>query len=148
MKKRIASIVVLIIFIIVGFIYLNKAFASTHYFVNTTEDFKALAKKTNIDVIFYGSSHVYTAYNPLIFNKINSILSFNLGSDALRVTVTDLVLEESLKYTKPKIVVLEVYTASLIYPESESGKGFQLRALDFVSNTSFSKMKKVKEIYN
>lgn len=147
MKKRIASIVVLIIFIIVGFIYLNKAFASTHYFVNTTEDFKALAKKTNIDVIFYGSSHAYTAFNPVIFNKEASIISFNLGSDALRVTVTDLVLQESLKYTNPKLVILEVYQHSLVFPVTKSGKGFQLRALDFVSNFSYSKLKKVRRIY-
>lgn len=148
MKKRIISIVVFLVLLVAGFIYLNKVFSSTHYYVNTSEDFKALAKETNIDVIFYGSSHAYTAYNPLIFNKRDRIISFNLGSDALRVAVTDLVLEESLKYTKPKVVVLEVYSASLVYPKSERGKGYQLRALDFVSNTSLLKMKKVKEIYN
>ncbi|NGX83042.1 hypothetical protein [Aequorivita sp. KMM 9714] len=147
MKKRIISIVVLLAFLTAGFIYLNKVFSTSHYYINTSEDFKALAKKTNIDVIFYGSSHAYTAFNPLIFNKEDSIISFNLGSDALRVTVTDLVLEESLKYTKPKLVILEVYQHSLVFPVTESGKGYQLRALDFVSNFSSSKLKKVRSIY-
>lgn len=147
MKNKIISIVVLLIFLLIGFIYLNKVFSTSHYYVNTSEDFKALAKKSNIDLIFYGSSHAYTAFNPLIFNKEVSIISYNLGSDALRITVTDLVLQESLKYTKPKLVILEIYQHSLVFPDDESGKGFQLRALDFVSNLSFLKFKKVMDIY-
>lgn len=148
MKKRIISIVVLLVFLLVGFVYFNKVFSTTHYYVNTSEDFKTLAKKTNIDLIFYGSSHVYTEYNPLIFNKVDNVISYNLGSDALRTTVTDLVLQESLKYTKPKLVILEVYRHSIVFPVTESGKGFQLRALDFISNYSLLKLKKVRSIYN
>lgn len=148
MQKKIISISVLLAFLLVGFTYLNKVFSTSHYYVNTTEDFKVLAKESNIDLIFYGSSHVYTAYNPLVFSKINKAIAFNLGSDALRVTVTDLVLEESLKYTKPKLVILEVYRHSIVFPATDEGKGFQLRALDFISNFSLLKLNKVRNIYD
>ena len=148
MKKKIISIIVLAIFLIAAFIYLNRVFASEHHYVNTTEDFKNLAKKTNIDVIFYGSSHSYTAFNPLIIDSICKTISYNLGSDALKIELTDLVLNESLKYTKPKLIILEVYPPSLLPVGGDQDKGYQLRAMDFVSNFSFLKLKKTVEIYN
>src|SRR5690606_12566507 len=132
---------------IIGFIYLNKVFITQNHFNNTTSEFERLSKETNIDLIFYGSSHVYTAYNPLIFNDINKTISYNLGSDALKMEFTDLVFIESIKETKPKLVVLELYPASFSELKgNEMDKGFQLRALDFSSNLSIKKFKKVFDV--
>ncbi|MFK5982773.1 MAG: hypothetical protein QM499_07660, partial [Flavobacteriaceae bacterium] len=66
MKQRIFSILGFLILFVGMFIYLNKLFTSSNHYNNTFEDFTELANKTNIDLIFYGSSHSYTAYNPLI----------------------------------------------------------------------------------
>lgn len=148
MKKRIISIGILLAFLTAGFIYLNKVFASEHHYVNTTEDFKTLSNKTNIDVVFYGSSHSYTAYNPLIVNDICKTISYNLGSDGLKISLTDLVLNESLKYTSPKLIILEVYPPSLKPVAGDADKGYHLRAMDFVTNFSLSKLEKTIEIYN
>lgn len=148
MKKRVISIVVLLAFLTAGFIYLNKVFASDHHYVNTTEDFKTLSKKVNIDVIIYGSSHAYTAYNPLIINDICKTISYNLGSDGLKISLTDLVLNESLKYTRPKLIVLEVYPPSLQPVTGDADKGYHLRAMDFASNFSLLKFKKTINIYD
>lgn len=148
MKKRIISIVVLLAFLTAGFIYLNKVFSSVHYYVNTTEDFKALAKKTNIDVIIYGSSHAYTAYNPLIINDVCETISYNLGSDGLKMPITDIVLEESLKYTKPKLIILEIYPPTLTPIKTDADKGYHLRAMDFVSNFSINKLKKTVRVFD
>ena len=148
MMKRYLSIATFILLLITGYFYLNRVFSSSNLFVNTEQDFKELSAKTNIDLLFYGSSHTFTAYNPLIFNKICETISFNLGSDAQRIFVTDLVLEESLKHTSPKLVVLEVYVATLNAPKADDIKGFQLRALDFVSNLSPTKLKRVQELYD
>src|SRR5690606_553524 len=115
--------------------------------VNTTEDFKELAKKTNIDIVFFGSSHIYTAFNPLVINKNCDLISYNLASDALLLPITDLVLNESLKYTKPKLIVLEIYSAGFANPITKSQKGHQLRALDFVSNFSIEKIYRVGKLY-
>src|SRR5690606_23974374 len=88
------------------------------------------------------------AYNPLVIDKICKTNSFNIGSDGLRMSLTDLVLEETLKYTTPKLIVLEVYQGSLSLPETETAKGYQLRALDFIPNYSLEKYKKTKKLYN
>ncbi|WP_417237288.1 hypothetical protein [Bizionia paragorgiae] len=148
MKKKIISIVVLLIFLSAGFIYLNRVFSSIHYYVNSTEDFKDLAKKTNIDVIIYGSSHAYTAYNPLIINDVCKTISFNLGSDGLKMPITDIVLEESLKFTKPKLIILEIYPPTITPIETDADKGYHLRAMDFVSNFSANKLKKTMRVFN
>ncbi|TYB75072.1 hypothetical protein [Bizionia algoritergicola] len=148
MKKFVISFAILVVLFLITFNHFNKVFASKNHFVNTTEDFKILAKKTDIDIIFYGSSHAYTAYNPHIINEKCNVISYNLGSDGLRLSLTDLVLEESLKYTKPKLVILEVYGGSLTFPSTDKAKGYQLRALDFVSNFNFSKYSEISKIYN
>ena len=149
MKKKILSIIIFSIFLIIGFIYLNKVFASSHRYANTIEDFNELAKNENIDIIFYGSSHSFTCYNPLVINNITKTTSYNLGSDALLMSLTDLVLEESLKKTKPKLIILEVYKGTITTPsDTKEAKGYQLRALDLVSNFSFKKYSEVERIYN
>lgn len=148
-KNKLYHVVVFIVLFIIGFIYLNKVFATQNHFNNTITGFEKLSNETNIDLIFYGSSHVYTAYNPLIFNNINKTISYNLGSDALKMYFTDLVFIESIKKARPKLVVLELYPASFSeLKENEMDKGFQLRALDFSSNFSFKKLKKVIDVYN
>lgn len=147
-KTKVYHIIVFIVLFIIGFIYLNKVFATPNHFNNTISDFKKLSKETNIDLVFYGSSHVYTAYNPLVFNRFNKTISYNLGSDAFKLHFTDLLFLESIKYTHPKLVVLELYPPSLYDIEGDEDKGFQLRGLDFVSNFSFRKFKEVCEVYD
>lgn len=147
-NKLVLSILFFLIILITGFIYLNKVFASSHFYVNTIEDFKVLAEKTDIDVVFYGSSHVYAAFNPLIINQKCDIISYNLGASALLMSITDLILSESLKYTKPKLVVLEVYSLAFAKPKTKRKKEHQIRALDFVSNFSFEKIDRVSNLYD
>jgi hypothetical protein len=148
MKKRVYSIIIFIFLLALGFIYLNKVFATRNIYVNVQEDFKKLAKQTNIDILFYGSSHSYTAYNPLIINKICKTTSYNLGSADLNISLTEMVLKETLKQTQPKLIVLEIYKGSLLKPISKKVKGYQLRALDIISNFSDEKYNNVKKIYN
>ena len=148
MKRFILSSIGFFILFVLIFNHFNKVFSSQHHFVNTTNDFKNLAKKTNIDILFIGSSHAYTAFNPLLIDKNCNTISYNLGSDGLRVSLTDLVLEEALKYTQPKLIVLEIYNGSITQPTKEKAKGYQLRALDFVSNFSIKKLKKINRFYS
>jgi hypothetical protein len=146
MKKR--AVFGFSLFLLLGYLYLNKAFSSNHYYINTTEDFVELADKTNIDVIFMGSSHAYTAYNPIIINDQCNTISFNLGSDSLLMSLTDLLLTEALKYTSPKLIVIEAYTGSLFVKYTDEVKGHQLRALDFVSNLSPMKFTKTRKLFS
>lgn len=147
MRKRILSIVILSIFLIAGFIYINKVYKEKERYVNSFEDFKILAKKTDIDILFFGSSMAHTAYNPLVINHFTKSISYNLGSDALRIPVSNLIFQESLKYSSPKLIVIEVHESSIKYPKEENIKGLQLAPLDFVSNLSFNKINTINNTY-
>ncbi|MEZ4859411.1 MAG: hypothetical protein R2781_11440 [Flavobacteriaceae bacterium] len=148
MKQRALSIFLFFSLLLLGLIHLNNVFSTDNHFNNTIEAFNKLSDKTNIDVLFFGSSHSFTAFNPLIINKECKTLSFNLGSDALLVPLTDLVMEEAFKKTKPKLVVIEIYPASINGPDTESSKGYQLRAFDVVSNFSKRKWVKANKFFN
>ncbi|MEN8122741.1 MAG: hypothetical protein ABFS35_20540 [Bacteroidota bacterium] len=147
MKKRVISIVTFLVLFIVGFIYLNKVFISEHNFVNSIEDFKELSEKTNIDVMFYGSSLSYTMFNPLIINKECKTISFNFGSPSLYMELTDLIFEETLKYNKPKLIVLSSHFGTFLELKYKRQKGHQLWALNFVPNISINKWQKVTPVY-
>lgn len=131
-----------------GWSYLDLVFASDHQFKNTANGFYELAEQTNIDVLFLGSSHIYTAVNPHIINKHANTISYNLGTDGMRLEFSNLVLKEALKYTHPKLVVIEVFRGSLEPVITDESKGFQLRALDFASNLSMTKWQLTKNNYN
>lgn len=148
MKKRILSLLVFVLLFFSGCKYLNRVFQTQHIYENTIEDFRKLSKSTNIDVVFYGSSHTFTAYNPAIVNKNCSTISFNLGSDAQRLPTTNFVLKETYEYTNPKLVILEVYWASMKFPEDEKIKGYQLRALDFIEPLSINRLTAIEYLYD
>jgi hypothetical protein len=116
--------------------------------VNTFEDYKKITAKANVDVIFFGSSHTNLTFNPLIINEKCNTISFNLGSVSLLLFMTDLVLNESIEYTKPKLVVLEVFTGLAEVRRTKSLKSYQLRVLDEISNCSKLKFNKVNYYFN
>ena len=146
-KKNYISIITFLVLFTIGFVYLNKVFKSSHYFVNGFENFKKLSKKTNIDVIFLGSSKSYTSFNPAIINDKCKTISYNLGSDSLLLQLTDLLLEEILKFTTPKLIVLEVYPGITNAKITKAIKGHQLRMLDEISNFSLSKYQNISKIF-
>jgi len=147
MKKTLKKLLFLGFLISGVFMYLNMVFKTPHFQENTRKTFNALSSKTNIDVIFYGSSRSFRTFNPLIVDAYANTVSFNLGGEAQRVPITDLILEESLKKTNPKLAVLEIHNYSLRFPEDPKRKGVQLRSLDFVSFHSINKLNKVLKYY-
>jgi hypothetical protein len=147
MGKKVGSILIFLVLLFSLFLYLNKVYATRNIFVNVYEDYTKLSAQANIDVLFYGSSHSYTAFNPLIIDKVCKTISFNLGSAALHVSLAEMTLKETLKNSNPKLVILEVFKGALPIPTSKKAKGYQLRALDIVSNFSLEKYERMKSIY-
>ena len=147
MKKTLKKLL-FIGFLISGvFMYLNMVFKTAHFQENTRKTFNTLTSKTNIDVIFYGSSRSFRTFNPLIIDAYSKTISFNLGGEAQRVPITDLILEESLRKTKPKLAILEIHNYSIKFPEDTKRRGVQLRSLDFVSYHSINKLNNVLKYY-
>ncbi|MBK5211923.1 MAG: hypothetical protein JJE36_06415 [Coriobacteriia bacterium] len=67
--------------------------------------------KGTIDVIFAGTSHVYSAINPAIIDKTSQrdIRSYNLSGSGQSMALTYYTLKEAFRTQSPKIVAVESY---------------------------------------
>lgn len=143
--KRSLKILIFSSALLAGFNYLEKVFESPHHLINTANGYRELSGETNVDILFLGSSHMFASINPYVIDKNTRSISYNLGTDGLRLQFTSIMLEEALKTTKPKLVVVEVFRGSVSKIETDVSKGFQLRGLDFVSNFNRNKLDRVQE---
>ncbi len=69
-------------------------------------DFSA---KKEVDVIILGNSHVITGVDPFVLSTATGANCFILGNSGTNVLDAWFQLGEALKYTTPKLVVLETY---------------------------------------
>lgn len=76
---------------------------------STFVDFYKL-EKNSVDVLFMGSSHAATSFNPQIIYDEYGITSYNLGCPQQSVFTTYYWLKEALKYQSPQVLVLETLT--------------------------------------
>lgn len=67
--------------------------------------------ENSIDVMFYGSSHTYSDINPAVLWEKAGIASFDLAGSLQPLWNTYYYMKESLKYQKPKVMVLELVRA-------------------------------------
>lgn len=86
---------------------------------STFDDFYKL-EKDSVDVLFIGSSHAMTSFNPQVLYNEYGITSYNLASPQQSVFTTYYWLREALKYQSPKVLVLETntfhkYTDAYVY---------------------------------
>lgn len=130
--------------VIMGF--LDSAFmVNSKNFSELNEQFEK--DKDSIDLIFFGSSHSYSSFNTAMIDKTFNINSYNFGTSAQLMISTNFLLRESLKKSKPKLIILDIYEATFVLPETDKSKAFQLEVFD---NTRFSldKLKLITEIYD
>ncbi len=68
-------------------------------------------ERDSIDVIFYGSSHTYSDINPAVLWREAGIASFDLAGSLQPLWNTYYYMKESLKYQRPKVMVVELVRA-------------------------------------
>jgi hypothetical protein len=92
------------------------------------------------DVLFLGSSHAYRGFDPRNFD---SLKTFNLGSSAQTPIQTLTLLNRYLDRINPKVIVYEVYAATLSIDGTES-------ALDVIANSKndFESLKMAAKVNN
>ncbi len=104
---------VFVTFMMVGMV--NEWLKPKYYYTeewpttNTYKDFYNL-KRNTVDVLFFGSSHAVSSFNPQILYDNYGIVSYNLGCEQQSLLITYYWLKEALKYQTPKVVVLDTYT--------------------------------------
>tara|TARA_B100000579_G_scaffold436924_1_gene464478 strand:+ start:183 stop:1112 length:930 start_codon:yes stop_codon:yes gene_type:complete len=62
----------------------------------------------NIDVLYMGSSHIFTSLSPNIIDPITNLESFNLGSNGQMIIQTYYNLYEVLKFRSPNLIVIDI----------------------------------------
>ena len=65
----------------------------------------------SIDVMFYGSSHTYSDINPAVLWEEKGIPSYDLAGSLQPLWNTYYYMKESLKYQRPKVMVVELVRA-------------------------------------
>lgn len=100
----------------------------------TFEEFQE-SYSDSLDILILGSSHAKNSYNSSIIDSVFKTRTYNLGSAGQNYLFTNLLLEDILNKTKPKLVIVDVFPSVIRIPTAEKGKADQLRVIDY---TSFS----------
>lgn len=109
MKKKIYKTVRVIFFLLILFICIEIVYNVTKrkYPYQKTADF--FSQKENFDVLFFGSSHMYTSVYPMQLWNEYGIISYNMGSSSATPTISYYNLLLACEQTKPKMIVLDTY---------------------------------------
>lgn len=106
---------ILILLILLYFVYLNitKIYIPKNDFGYSQITSYYEQPKNIVDVIFIGSSQIFTEIdNGILFDEYG-ITSFNLASGNQNVCTSYYYLKEALKYQKPKLVFVDLYSLFL-----------------------------------
>lgn len=112
MRKNVRWMVAVLVFCIVGGV--------VFYFVNDILRIKVNEKtdgihsfykmeKNTVDVIFFGSSHCYNSIQPNVLWGEYGLTSYVMASPGQSVGPSYYLMKETLKYQKPKVIVLETF---------------------------------------
>ena len=74
----------------------------------TCSRIKNIADYKDVDILFLGSSHTYSSFDPRFYKKYGLTI-FNLGSTAQSPMQTQLLLKRYLDKLNPKLIVYDVY---------------------------------------
>ena len=92
-------------------------------------NYKAFFEQSeDYDVLFYGTSHIHRAVDPMALWKDFGIVSYNMASDGCRIPTIYWQIRLSLEYTTPKLIVVDC--AYLSREEKVSKDGAVHKALD------------------
>lgn len=142
-KNRAKLAIKFILFVLVTCIcvdVVNELLKPKYYYdqeyptTNTYMDFYEL-EKNSVDVLFMGSSHAVTSFNPQVIYDNYGITSYNLGCEQQSIVVTYYWLREALKYQSPKVIILDTYTLhkyydTYVYNNMNCSEGAVRKAMD------------------
>jgi len=110
MKKVIIVIVTILLFILIfdklSLLFVRKG---NGYGTDVLNFYKQ--EKNSIDILFLGSSHAYSSFNPYLIKEKTGLNGYNFSTQQQPLWITYYYLKEALKYQNPKYIVLEVHMA-------------------------------------
>ena len=113
-KKVILKTVLITIVILIAIVFTDKkGFFNPDNRNNHTlkkwDSFYDFTKKNDLDILLIGNSHLYTGINPKNLSCALGVNAFILASPGTRVIDHYYSLEEAIKVSKPKLVIIETY---------------------------------------
>ena len=108
--------------LVVLLVEVNRILTPKFYYDNqwpTTSGYKGFYRmpENSVDVLFLGSSHAASAFNPQIFFNEYGIKSYNLGCEQQSLLTSYYWLREALRFQSPKAVILDTY---MVFPYIEN----------------------------
>lgn len=150
MIKFLLKIVLFIGLIIFVISLAEKFFIKDDRFNYSKYEFNKMADTTRFGIIFFGSSKSYCAYNPTVFNQKLGVNAYNLAGQGQVLEVTNFVFGETLKKTKPELLVMDLSYNMIRFNNNDSlverSKSFQLKIFDNYG-LSLTKLKYILNIY-
>lgn len=86
---------------------------------STWLEYRALEPDT-VDVLFLGTSHVYSGIDPMYMYEQSGITAYALGGPGMRFDLTYLSLKEALKTQTPKLVLLDMSAVQYAGQQTEA----------------------------
>lgn len=115
------------------------------YSYEKTADF--FNQDENFDVLFFGSSHTIDGIFPMELWNDYGIVSYNLGNYSERIVTTYYNMLLALKYTEPKLVVIDACLASSTEKIRNDKKEHLYNMLDSYP-ISYTKYEAIKDLFN
>ncbi|QHQ60142.1 SGNH/GDSL hydrolase family protein [Anaerocolumna sedimenticola] len=141
MKKNLRFNLIVISFFIIFLILLQRLFmpkyVSEIHEGNLIEEY--YAEEKNHDVIFVGDCEVFSNISPITLWEDYGITSYIRGSAQQLIWQSYYLLEETLKYEKPKVVVFNVLAMKYNEPQNEAYNRMTLDGMKF----SITKLKDI-----
>ena len=116
--KTIISVVVFIALLMAAIFACSNFLEQKNGLVEYADFFEA---ETNHDVIFLGTSHMYNSILPMELWKEYGIASYNWGYSNCTPAENYYLIQEIVKYTSPKLLVLDLY-GLIEYESFDNGK--------------------------
>lgn len=148
MKKHIRFAVKSILFvgILAVLVNLTNKILTPKYYMDslwpttsTYEGFYDMEENT-VDVLFLGSSHAASCFNPQVMYNAFGIQSYNLACEHQNLLTSYYWLMEALRFQTPKVVILDTYTLFTVnkYEPLNTAENCTRKAFD---NMKWSKIK-------
>lgn len=147
--------VVLALFVFTGCFYGAYDYLN-HFFKNEEANYGLgfrMVDEDTLDVLVLGSSHAQYSFSPAFFYEQTGLYSYVLGSACQPLEVSYEMLKEALKTQNPKVVVLEVFTAT---PRRDVCEGdgcyviaaYQMQGQERINTFNYLEKTKAESYYN
>lgn len=138
--KRVFKIIIILIVFIILFAFLNRLFQPKYAetLVEGSMISQYYGESKDHEVIFIGDCEVYANFSPMVMYEESGIKAYVRGSSQQLIWQSYYILEETLKYEKPKVVVFNVN--SMRYGKNSSAVSEAYNRL-MIDNMKWSKTK-------